>query len=705
MDKNVSGVDLEELLKAREELNNERGVETDPNMYSDYNPNREEQTNETQEVSTDNSYENITENSDNVSSAEILDEISKLEENLSETEKPAETLNEDGYKNSLNEEPEEPANSQTAENLTGGSEENLSKFSAFSAFEVKENAHETSSVETVAQPSLNSEESKPIETTEEIKPLETESTEENKDNDAELDKKLEAIDNASELEDLLNSLLADEDDEEEQTNSETSAEEEQTNAVENNEEQASPETNISEAEEEQTSTGVNAIEVDIEPKFDNVEITSNETEETDVNSGEDATENVAEETNVSASENAEVSETAEISESAETKEPEKTQEDNLDFSLDKVVDTLSESNEEKSEAETQVNEEILNLNELNEDESKIQKEVATENEQTASEEPKKQEENSSETEIITDYSKLTEILQKQLKETEEEAEEKIEESDEKYAKYAKIEDFKFINEITSDEFKKADKFSYILGKDENNELVFGNFKEHFNLAVFGKNDGIVSQFLNTMILSLCLKNSYHDINFVLLDSDINSTFEVYNKSSYLYFNRIAKTNKEILDTLIEVSKEVDNRYEKLASLGVKNIENYNDIAVENAITPMPYILLVFNNYTSASEATYNDKINACLYQILKFGRIAGIYAVVTAKLPIEINQVNYNLSSRLSFKSDEDSRFTVGAKGAEELPNEDDALYFNISSNSLTHIKTATLSSTELDLIIKDLEE
>ena len=40
MDKKVGSVDLDELRKAREELNQEIGVETDPDMYSDYNPNR-----------------------------------------------------------------------------------------------------------------------------------------------------------------------------------------------------------------------------------------------------------------------------------------------------------------------------------------------------------------------------------------------------------------------------------------------------------------------------------------------------------------------------------------------------------------------------------------------------------------------------------------------------------------------------------------
>ena len=66
--------------------------------------------------------------------------------------------------------------------------------------------------------------------------------------------------------------------------------------------------------------------------------------------------------------------------------------------------------------------------------------------------------------------------------------------------FKEIDDFKFIDEIASDDFKEADKFSYILGKNENNEMIYGNFKEHCNLGVFGRNETVVNSLLNSMIL-------------------------------------------------------------------------------------------------------------------------------------------------------------------------------------------------------------
>lgn len=591
MDKNVSGVDLEELLKAREELDKERGVETDPNMYSDYNPNRES------EQSLENS------NSEEIIKNESKDEgeYSLSLENLED-------------KSSDNESREDFSNT------TGSSFENLSKFANFSEFEIN-NSFSGSIAEKTENPQID------------VNPVvEDEDKTESKQTNEEIQEESEADDIGSLLDELMSGA--------------TEEKKEQSNDNEND---------MADSINEYLATSM-----DIEPKFDDVEEKSISAEEDSIG---DATE-----------------------------KEEKSSEESLEDS--------SHENSEESETESDSTKNLAEdyMAGLASQETKIPEiaDFTVENDQTQ------------DSQIITDYSKLQEILQNELKESELAESEKFEEIAEETKEespFKEIEDFKFIDELTKDEFKNSDRFSYILGKNENGETVFGNFKDHYNLAVFGKKDEVIKSFLNSMILSISLKNHYHDVNFVLLDSNIDSPFEVYNKSSYLYFNRIAKTNKEILDTLIEISKEVDARYEKLANAGLKSIEAYNEFAVASGTSTLPYIFVVFNNYTSASQATDSDKIDSCLHQILKYGRIAGIYSVVTVSRLIETSQINYNLSSRLNFKSDEDSRYTVGSAGGDKLPGDSDALYFNISSGKVEHIKSAVVTDMELDLIIKDLEE
>jgi len=270
-----------------------------------------------------------------------------------------------------------------------------------------------------------------------------------------------------------------------------------------------------------------------------------------------------------------------------------------------------------------------------------------------------------------------------------------------------IEPYKYVDVIDLEEFKNSDKLTYVMGKDADGNMHYGNLRDNYNLVVFGKENEHTNNFVHSILLSLILKNSVNEVNFVMCDSKANSKFEVYNKSSYMYFNRIAKTNKEILDILIELNKELEERYKLLSDIGVKSIEQYNIIAKNDNLKPLPYIVTVFNNYSKAIQLTESDKINTCLYQILKFGRIAGMYLILVANNTIMSNEINYNLPTRIAFKLDEASKSltTLGEEGAENLSNDGDFLCSTVGAEKLSHLKVATLTSNEIELLIENIEE
>ena len=276
-----------------------------------------------------------------------------------------------------------------------------------------------------------------------------------------------------------------------------------------------------------------------------------------------------------------------------------------------------------------------------------------------------------------------------------------------YYTYPEIEEFNFVDVIALEEFKKGDKLTYLLGKDELGNNVYGNLRDFYNMVVFGKTQNTTNNIVHSVLLSLILKNNIQDVNFVICDSKADSKFEIYNKSSYMYFNRIAKTNKEILDTLIEVTKELEERYKMLAAAGVKSIEQYNIIAKNDNLKELPYIVTVFNNYSKAIQLTEADKINTCLYQILKLGRIVGMYLIIVANTTIRSEEINYNLPTRIAFKVDEefDSVSTLGYSGAEQLISSDEFLYSTIDSDKVTHLKAPTLSETEIELLVQNIED
>ena len=654
MDKNVSGVDLEELMKAREELNQERGVETDPNMYKDYNPNRNtESENSEQEKGGETSSEKEVDETaiEELSTDEVSSQSKEPEKSEEEPQNNYDNITESNTE-------EAPVEKETEDVKESGASENLNKYDIFSAFEVDNNVTKNDNSSATENRVIEEKpvEEKPVEE----KPAEEVATEKSSLDVDQPDNELPETDDIEELEKMIGDILSELDDE--------SSETAETKDESNNE---NDESNVEKKEEVEAETEEQSSQ-ELEDAFDKV-------------SGDLFAENTKTE------------EREELVEDAEKKEE------------DNILSGEFGSNNEDIFSVNDLMEELSNDSEKQEEE---RLEIPEQETKPKVEEPKVapvvlENEKPNETEIITDYNQLKDLLQKELEETEAAENEKLDETDEQkdIPTFEQIEEFRFLTEIAGDEFKSSDKLSYLLGKNEKGEIVYGNFKVHYNLAVFGKNEEITDQFLNSMMLSLCLKNSVNEVNFIIFDPDINSVFEVYNKSSYLFFNRVVKTYKEMADALIEVSKEIDERYEKLASLGCKNIEQFNEIATETNTTQMPYVVLIVNNYTKISQATESEKINSLLYQILKYGRLVGINSVVVAKLPITISQINYNLSSRIGFKSDEDSRYTVGQEGAEYLPDDTDALYFNIAAEDCEHVKIGTISDTEVELIIGDLED
>lgn len=296
--------------------------------------------------------------------------------------------------------------------------------------------------------------------------------------------------------------------------------------------------------------------------------------------------------------------------------------------------------------------------------------------------------------------------QVQTGELDEDAEE-VDETPETASTYPKIEPYNFVDVISTDEFKDSDKLTYVIGKDEQGVMHYGNLRDNYNVVTFGRENEYTHNFVHSMLLSLILKNTIKEVNFVICDSKADSKFEVYNKSSYMYFNRIAKTNKEILDILIELNKELEERYKLLAEIGVKSIEQYNIIAKNDNLKPLPYIVTVFNNYSKAIQLTESDKINTCLYQILKFGRIAGMYIILVANNTIMSNEINYNLPTRVSFKCEDSemSLATLGEDGAESLAKDGDFLFSTVGAEGLVHLKVASLTANEIELLIENIED
>ena len=783
MDKNVGSVNLDELKAAREALDRERGIETDPNLYNDYDPEKHKAEKEqeklarqqaldeaTGDVSAETSQafdaeknESVEEPSNNVQPAEVL-------ENASETVQEATTasVEELTVLESVNLEPENtiPQERVSDDNSSIETGDNTSMLDIFKEFEVNDSHEAVSQFESVEEPSVESvvaepsqietieinEVESPLTTNVEVQP-EEQKTESVLANDfarsPEVESKTEEINNSSNF-DVYDNFA----------DFEINSVEQVSSAVSQNET-----SNVSEQASSDIIDETPEISIDINEPEEKPEITStisggdNSLDEflselDSILSKEEDSDEDLEILDISAkNDSVETEETTnEIAVDAEDDKEEK--EESLEELLGIQVETI-ENDEIKNETieedksslidvDVEPNFQVENLVDESVVEEKPVEEIQVaepledefgsnlERFSVSAEEIKENEDidfNASQTEVLTDFSKLGSIAEEIEQEeqklaekaeeesqetievenddlTEDEIEESTETEDVEVGGYQKIEEFNFIDVISSEEFKEEDNLSYVLGKDGDGNVVYSNLRDTCGTAIFTKNEDAVFSGLGSILLSLLLKNTPQDIQFVICDAMFDSEFDVFKNSSYMYFNRVAKNNREIVDSLLELSKELENRYNNLVYSGVKSISAYNMQAEERGSQKMPYIVLFVNNYAKMTQFLDADRINNCLYNVLKFGRLVGVYVMLASTSDIDRDDINYNLPTRISYKTDDehDSIAAIGREGAEKLKDEKDFLYSTVYDEEIKHLKVPNLTRKEIELVIENLE-
>lgn len=662
MDKNVGSVNLDELKAAREALNRDLGIENDPNMYNDYDPEKHKAEREQEKLARAQALDEMTggvsadENND---SSEIHTEPAPVEES-----------------------------SDDEEILEAGTQDIGLTQDTFAS----SNAEEISSEpETLSDDKIISRDDEVIsETSAQMPSRESISLENDYARSPEVEAKTQEDDGLPNF-DVYDNFADFEVNSEDSVSQVASSTQESASAE--SEEIAQPSEPVAEQSEKDEED--DESEESLDDFLSELDTILQKEEDDDEIMGSD--ENVSLDVELESIGSDEPADTEKVEEVVEEPEPVKT------LKVEDVIKTRAVENIDVPIFDDDDPFSRLERFEVADSQSKIEKE-----------------EKNIEGEILDNFKALSEINQELENETtetessledeeiEEIADEPEEETEEiEVGGYAPIENFNFVDIMSSEEFKKTDKMSYVLGKDSEGEVVYGNLRDTCGTAVFTRDEDVVYDGFSSILLSLLLKNTPDEIQFVVCDAMFDSEFDVFNNSSYMYFNRVAKNNREIVDSLLELSKELENRYKNLVYAGVKSISAYNFQAEERGAQKMPYVVLFLNNYAKMTQFLDADRINTCLHNILKFGRIVGVYAMVASTSEIERNDINYNLPTRICYKTEDehDSISALGREGAEGLKDERDFLYSTVYDEELKHLKVPSLTRKEIELIIENLEK
>ena len=290
--------------------------------------------------------------------------------------------------------------------------------------------------------------------------------------------------------------------------------------------------------------------------------------------------------------------------------------------------------------------------------------------------------------------------------------------------------------MDSDAYKSADSaLPLALGKSIGGEPVVADLARMPHLLVAGTTGSGKSVGINAMILSLLYRHSPDDCRLIMIDPKMLE-LSVYNGIPHLLTPVI--TDPERAAAALEWAvREMEERYKKMAQLGVRSIDLFNN-RVRNArkageplvrtvqtgfdaatgrpiiereelgLEPFPYIVIVIDELADLMIVA-GKEIEASAQRLAQMARAAGIHLVMATQRPsvdILTGTIKANFPSRISFRvaSKIDSRTILNEQGAEQLLGHGDML-MSLASGQLQRVHGAYVTDDEVVEIANALRE
>ncbi|WP_137625760.1 DNA translocase FtsK [Lactiplantibacillus pingfangensis] len=211
-----------------------------------------------------------------------------------------------------------------------------------------------------------------------------------------------------------------------------------------------------------------------------------------------------------------------------------------------------------------------------------------------------------------------------------------------------------------------------------------------------------SVFINSILVSLLYKANPQEVKLLLIDPKAVE-LAPYDKVPHLLAPVISEP-KAASAALKWVVDEMDNRYEKLAAGGARNIEQFNAMAVEHHEDglKMPYIVIVIDELADLMMVA-SSEVQDYIARITQKARAAGIHLLVATQRPsvdVVTGLIKNNIPTRIAFMvaSQIDSRTILDTSGAERLLGRGDMLYLGNGQSTPIRLQ-GTYVESEIDAI------
>lgn len=252
--------------------------------------------------------------------------------------------------------------------------------------------------------------------------------------------------------------------------------------------------------------------------------------------------------------------------------------------------------------------------------------------------------------------------------------------------------------------KSKDPLLIGLGLDISGEPVFASLGKMPHLLIAGATGSGKSVCMNSIISSILYNASPEEVKLILIDPK-KVELNRYQGLPHLMAPVVVdlKQASAILAFAVETMEE---RYERFARVGARDISSYNHISsMDEEEEFMPYVVIVVDELADMMMVA-PEVVENSICRLAQMARAAGIHLVIATQRPsvdVITGLIKANIPSRIAFavSSQVDSRTILDMGGAEKLLGKGDMLYYPVGGNKPLRVQGAFITEKEIDHVVQ----